>query len=124
MSHPDKILLRVLSLCYLTGSSSRTPVSTSAPTCVDQLTPNSSKDNDETFQAYSSFTTNHKPADQYEELLVKASKGRSQALKAYQRREELESALVRLWRMFSPKLQSLYYARHNLVFRSKDMHTT
>ncbi|EKM51632.1 uncharacterized protein PHACADRAFT_261883 [Phanerochaete carnosa HHB-10118-sp] len=49
--------------------------------------------NDETFQAYSSFTTSHRPADEYESLLVKASKGRSQAIKAYQRREEMEHSL-------------------------------
>jgi hypothetical protein len=51
-------------------------------------------DNDETFQTYSSFTTNHKTADQYEALLVQASKGRSQALKAYSRRQGLEQSLV------------------------------
>ncbi|KIP09711.1 hypothetical protein PHLGIDRAFT_22785 [Phlebiopsis gigantea 11061_1 CR5-6] len=50
--------------------------------------------NDDTLQAYSSFTTNYKPADQYEHLLVQASKERAQALKAYQRREELETALA------------------------------
>ncbi|GJE88539.1 RNA-binding protein Prp24 [Phanerochaete sordida] len=50
--------------------------------------------NDETFQAYSSFTTQYKPADEYESLLVKASKSRAQAVKAYQRREGMEQALA------------------------------
>jgi hypothetical protein len=53
-------------------------------------------DHDETFQAYSSFTTNSKPPDQYEGLLVQASKIRAQAVKAYQRREPYESSLVRI----------------------------
>ncbi|KAM5538638.1 hypothetical protein V8D89_007667 [Ganoderma adspersum] len=49
---------------------------------------------EETFQAYSSFTTNYKPADEYESLLVKASKSKAQAVKAFQRREEFENSLV------------------------------
>ncbi|PIL22915.1 hypothetical protein GSI_15611 [Ganoderma sinense ZZ0214-1] len=49
---------------------------------------------DETFQAYSSFTTNYKPADQYESLLVTASKSKAQAVKAFQRREEFENSLM------------------------------
>ncbi|KAI0712607.1 RNA-binding protein Prp24 [Earliella scabrosa] len=49
---------------------------------------------DETFQAYSSFTTNYKPPDQYESLLVTASKSKAQAVKAYQRREDLENSLA------------------------------
>ena len=53
-------------------------------------------DHDETFQAYSSFTTNYKPADQYESLLVKASKSKAQAVKAFQRRERFENSLVRV----------------------------
>ena len=52
-------------------------------------------DHDETFQAYSSFTTSYKPADEYETLLVKASKSKAQAVKAFQRRENMESALVK-----------------------------
>ena len=51
-------------------------------------------DHEETFQAYSSFTTNYKPADQYESLLVKASKAKAQAVKAFQRREEFENSLA------------------------------
>ncbi|KAI0769831.1 RNA-binding protein Prp24 [Fomes fomentarius] len=49
---------------------------------------------DETFEVYSSFTTNYKPPEQYESLLVKASKSRSQAVKAFQRRENLENSLA------------------------------
>ncbi|TFY58334.1 hypothetical protein EVJ58_g6483 [Rhodofomes roseus] len=49
---------------------------------------------DETFQSYSSFTTNFKPPDQYESLLVKASKIRSQTVKAYEKREIFESSLA------------------------------
>lgn len=51
-------------------------------------------DYEETFQAYSSFTTNHKPHDQYEALLVQATKLRSRSVKGYQLRERLESSLV------------------------------
>jgi hypothetical protein len=51
-------------------------------------------DSDETFQVYSTFTTNNKNPDEYEALLVAASKMRAQAVKAYQRREPKESALV------------------------------
>ena len=51
-------------------------------------------DHDETFQAYSSFTTNYKPAEQYESLLVQASTAKSQAVTAFQRREAMESSLV------------------------------
>ncbi|KAI8978842.1 RNA-binding protein Prp24 [Trametes punicea] len=50
---------------------------------------------EETFQAYSSFTTNYKPPDQYESLLVKASKLRSRAVKGFQIREEYETSLER-----------------------------
>ncbi|CDO70855.1 hypothetical protein BN946_scf184801.g48 [Trametes cinnabarina] len=50
---------------------------------------------EETFQAYSSFTTNYRPHDQYESLLVKASKLRSRAVKGFQLREELEASLAR-----------------------------
>ncbi|RPD62808.1 RNA-binding protein Prp24 [Lentinus tigrinus ALCF2SS1-6] len=49
---------------------------------------------DETFQAYSTFTTNYKPPEEYESLLVKASKGKAQAVKAFQRRENLENSLA------------------------------
>ncbi|KZT09316.1 RNA-binding protein Prp24 [Laetiporus sulphureus 93-53] len=48
---------------------------------------------DSTFQAYSSFTTSYKPPDQYEALLVSASKLRSQARKAFERREQYETSL-------------------------------
>ncbi|KZT64612.1 hypothetical protein DAEQUDRAFT_717745 [Daedalea quercina L-15889] len=49
---------------------------------------------DETFQSYSSFTTNFKASDQYEPLMVKASKMRSQAVKAYEKRESFETSLA------------------------------
>ncbi|KAH7922022.1 hypothetical protein BV22DRAFT_1131760 [Leucogyrophana mollusca] len=48
---------------------------------------------EETYQAYSTFTTNHKPSDQYETVLVSASKLRSKAVKAYERREASEISL-------------------------------
>ena len=51
-------------------------------------------DHDETFQTYSSFMTSYKPPEEYESLLVKASKGKAQAVKAFQRRENLETSLV------------------------------
>lgn len=49
---------------------------------------------DETAQAYSSFTTNYKPTDQYESLMVAASKTRSKLAKAYDRRDPMETAIV------------------------------
>lgn len=51
-------------------------------------------DHQNTYQSYSSFTTAHKPADEYESLLVSASKLRSRAVKAYDKREASEIALV------------------------------
>ncbi|KAH8104839.1 RNA-binding protein Prp24 [Cristinia sonorae] len=49
---------------------------------------------DETFSTYSTFTTNYKPPDEYEPLLVQASKLRSKAVKAFERREKREHALA------------------------------
>ncbi|KIK08003.1 hypothetical protein K443DRAFT_1909 [Laccaria amethystina LaAM-08-1] len=49
---------------------------------------------DETFQSYSSFTTNYQTPQDYEQLMVAASKIRTQVVKAYNRRERLESALA------------------------------
>ncbi|KAJ3554397.1 hypothetical protein NM688_g3135 [Phlebia brevispora] len=63
---------------------------------------------DETFQAYSSFTTNYKPPDQYESLLVQASKSRGLAVKVWQRREESESALAKA--KFSLEAYAYYIA--------------
>ncbi|KAF8073869.1 hypothetical protein FPV67DRAFT_1479613 [Lyophyllum atratum] len=51
-------------------------------------------DSEETLQYYSTFTTNHRPPGQYEPLLVAASKIRAQAVKAFERREPLEAALL------------------------------
>jgi hypothetical protein len=51
-------------------------------------------DHPNTYQSYSSFTTAHKPADEYESRLVSASKLRSRAVKAYEKREASEIALV------------------------------
>ncbi|KAI0916773.1 hypothetical protein AcW1_007863 [Taiwanofungus camphoratus] len=63
---------------------------------------------DETFQAYSTFTTNYKPPDQYESLLVKASKLRSQAVKVYEKREAFESSLAQMG--FSLQAYAYYIA--------------
>lgn len=49
--------------------------------------------NDETFQSYSSFTTNYKPPTEYEESLVAASKSRNYSIRSWERREPLEYAL-------------------------------
>ncbi|KAI0263961.1 hypothetical protein BC834DRAFT_283892 [Gloeopeniophorella convolvens] len=49
--------------------------------------------NDDTFNAYSSFTTNYKAAGAYETLLVNATKVRAGAKKAYGWREPYETAL-------------------------------
>lgn len=48
----------------------------------------------DTYQSYSSFTTAHKPASEYESLLISASKLRSRAVKAYEKREASEMALA------------------------------
>lgn len=48
----------------------------------------------DTYQSYSSFTTAHKPASEYESLLISASKLRSRAIKAYEKREASEMALA------------------------------
>ncbi|KIK69665.1 hypothetical protein GYMLUDRAFT_212399 [Collybiopsis luxurians FD-317 M1] len=48
---------------------------------------------EDTFQAYSSFTTNYKPPDQYESLLIAASKVKARTLKAVERRDQYENAL-------------------------------
>lgn len=50
---------------------------------------------EDTFQAYSSFTTRYLPAQDYEKLLVSASKMRGQCVRNWERRETLESSLVR-----------------------------
>ncbi|KAF8463228.1 hypothetical protein DFH94DRAFT_786990 [Russula ochroleuca] len=49
--------------------------------------------NEDTFQSYSSFTTNYKAPQAYETLLVNASKIREKAKKAYEWREPYEAAL-------------------------------
>jgi hypothetical protein len=49
---------------------------------------------EDTFQSYSSFTTNYKAPQAYETLLVNASKVRGKAKKAYDWREPYETALV------------------------------
>ncbi|KAH8114308.1 hypothetical protein DFH11DRAFT_1593741 [Phellopilus nigrolimitatus] len=61
---------------------------------------------EQTFQSYSTFTTNYKPADAYEKLLVSASKTRVAAVKAYERRERNESYLVQS--NYSPEAYGLY----------------
>lgn len=48
----------------------------------------------DTYQSYSSFTTAYKPASEYESLLISASKLRSRAVKAYEKREASEMALA------------------------------
>jgi hypothetical protein len=53
-------------------------------------------DMEDTFQAYSSFTTNYLPAQDYEKLLISASKMRGQCVRNWERREALELGLVRL----------------------------
>ncbi|KZV73245.1 hypothetical protein PENSPDRAFT_627695 [Peniophora sp. CONT] len=51
-------------------------------------------DSDETFQSYSTFTSNNRSPAEYEEILVQASKQRATAVKAYQFRESYETALI------------------------------
>lgn len=52
-------------------------------------------DHEQTFQAYSTFTTSYKPPNIYEKLLVSASKSKAQAMKVYERRERNETQLVK-----------------------------
>lgn len=52
-------------------------------------------DSEETSQYYSTFTTNHRPPEQYEALLIVASKIRTQAAKSFDRREPFETALTK-----------------------------
>ncbi|KAK0464624.1 uncharacterized protein EV420DRAFT_1263469 [Desarmillaria tabescens] len=66
---------------------------------------------DDTFQTYSSFTTNHKPPQEYEPLLIAATKIRSQAVKSFQRREAMETALVQS--NFSLESYASYVAYEN-----------
>ncbi|KAH9999668.1 hypothetical protein BJV74DRAFT_823117 [Russula compacta] len=49
--------------------------------------------NEDTFQSYSTFTTNYKAPQAYETLLVNASRIRGKAKKAYEWREPYETAL-------------------------------
>ncbi|TFY81135.1 hypothetical protein EWM64_g2871 [Hericium alpestre] len=51
-------------------------------------------DHEQTFQSYSTFTTNYQPPQDYETLLVAASKLRSKAAKIYEWREQYESTLA------------------------------
>jgi len=55
---------------------------------------------EETFQAYSSFTTDYLPPENYEKLLVSASKMRGQTVRNWEWREPQESKLVRLCSSF------------------------
>ncbi|KAJ7855952.1 hypothetical protein B0H14DRAFT_2353000 [Mycena olivaceomarginata] len=59
-----------------------------------------------TGQIYSSFTTSYKPPGDYESLLVKASKIRGPAVKAFQRRETWETSLESR----TPEAYALYIA--------------
>ncbi|KIM89071.1 hypothetical protein PILCRDRAFT_812968 [Piloderma croceum F 1598] len=63
---------------------------------------------EETFQIYSSFTTNHRAPQQYESLLVAASKLRGPAVKAYDRRAEFERSLAQA--KFSLEAYAYYIA--------------
>ncbi|KDR82688.1 hypothetical protein GALMADRAFT_57506 [Galerina marginata CBS 339.88] len=49
---------------------------------------------EDTFQSYSSFTTNYLPAQNYETILVSASKIRAQSIRNLDRREKLETAIT------------------------------
>jgi len=59
------------------------------------LVDESHPDIEETFQIYSSFTTNYLPAQQYESILIAASKVRGQTIRNMDRRERFETAIVR-----------------------------
>ncbi|KAF5315056.1 hypothetical protein D9619_007334 [Psilocybe cf. subviscida] len=50
---------------------------------------------EETFQAYSTFTTNYLPAQDYESLLVAASKIKGQSIRNLSRREAMENAIIK-----------------------------
>ncbi|KAJ3976364.1 hypothetical protein EV361DRAFT_968793 [Lentinula raphanica] len=66
---------------------------------------------DDTFQAYSSFTTNYRPADQYETLLVAASKIKSRSMKAVERRDQHENALRQSQNSLEAFAQYIAYER-------------
>jgi len=52
------------------------------------------QDMDSTFQLYSSFTTQYMPPQDYETLMVSASKTKAHSVKAWERREQHELTLV------------------------------
>ncbi|CAK5284383.1 unnamed protein product [Mycena citricolor] len=56
---------------------------------------------EDTFQMYSSFTTKYKSSDEYESLLVRASKLRGSTAKVFQRRDSWETSLAQ-----SPSLET------------------
>ncbi|KAI0081583.1 hypothetical protein K474DRAFT_1703756 [Panus rudis PR-1116 ss-1] len=75
-------------------------------------------EHDATFQAYSSFTTAFKPADEYEPLLVQASKSKAAAIKAWNRREQMESSL----RQAGYSLEGYqYYIASEVRAKNKDL---
>lgn len=51
-------------------------------------------DIEESFQTYSSFTTNYLPPQEYESILISASKVRGQSMRNFDRRERLETNIV------------------------------
>lgn len=66
---------------------------------------------EETFQAYSSFTTNYLPPQDYESILVSASKIRGQSIRNFDRRERLENDIVGVF--LSRVHPSLIFAQKN-----------
>ncbi|KAF5389233.1 hypothetical protein D9757_003432 [Collybiopsis confluens] len=76
---------------------------------------------EDTFQAYSSFTTNYKPAEQYEPLLIAASKVKTRTLKAIERRDQHENTLSRSQNSLEAFAQYIGYERRA---KNPDLMTT
>ncbi|KAF8798785.1 hypothetical protein BYT27DRAFT_7202479 [Phlegmacium glaucopus] len=66
---------------------------------------------EETFQSYSSFTTKYLPPQDYEGLLVSASKIRGQSTRNYDRREPMELSLSKLDNPLAAYTQYIGYER-------------
>lgn len=72
---------------------------------------------EETFQTFSSFTTNYLPAQDYESILVSASKIRGQSVRNFDRRDRLENDIVRFVSRFRYSLSNSRVEEHKWLIR-------
>jgi len=80
---------------------------------------------EDTFQSYSSFTTNYLPPQDYETLMVSASKTRGQSVRNFERREPLEANLVKSQNSLEAFNQYIGYerrARHPDIFVTRGIY--